>query len=288
MDRHAGTVVKLAPLLPLAFFFSASTNALSAELKEKTIQAFNLYVQATEKRIDDELQRPGAFLYLDGLPEPRRDAVVAQLKSGDVYMEQLKTTDVAGKRIAIPDGLIHHWIGAVFIPGTTLSETLRLVQDYDRHKDIFKPEVVDSRLLERNGNHFKIFYRLRKKKVITVTLNTQHDVEYYPADDGHFHSRSRSTRIVEVGDAGNPGEFEKPVGQDGGFLWRLYSYWRFQARDGGVYVECESISLTRDIPMLLSWLIKPFITDIPKESLQMTLGSARSALLGASAALNRH
>lgn len=284
--------MRLSRRLPLTLSFaltfqllSAQTpEVMSAELKPKTLEAFGRYVRATEARIDKELKRPGAFLYVDGLPEPRRSQVRAQLERGEVFMDRLQTLDASGRKITAPDALIHHWIGAVFIPGAALRQTLDLVQDYDRHQDIYKPEVVRSKLVSRNGNDFKIFYRLRKKKVITVTLNSDHDVQYFPVDEEHWYSRSYSTRIAEVSDADEPDEREKPVGNDGGFLWRLYSYWRFEERDGGVYVECESISLTRDIPVLLSWLIKPFVTGIPKESLQMTMGSTRSALLAKLAA----
>ncbi|MBI1940411.1 MAG: hypothetical protein HYS33_02760 [Acidobacteria bacterium] len=257
---------------------------MSAELKPKTLEAFGRYVEATEARIEKELKRPDAFLYVDGLPEPRRAQVRAQLQRGEVFMDRLQTLDASGRKITAPDGLIHHWIGAVFVPGATLRQTLDLVQDYDRHQDIYRPEVVRSKLVARHGNDFKIFYRLRKKKLITVTLNSDHDVHYFPVDERHWHSRSYTTRIAEVADADEPGEREKPVGNDGGFLWRLYSYWRFEEGDGGVFVECESISLTRDIPMLLNWLIKPFVTGIPRESLQMTMGSTRSALLARLAA----
>ena len=138
-----------------------------------------------------------------------------------------------------------------------------------------------SRLISREGNDFKIYYRLRKRKVITVTLNTYHDVHYFPIDSTRWYSRSYSTRIAEVADADTPNEHEKPVGQDGGFLWRINSYWKFEEKDGGVYVECESISLTRDIPTGLGWLITPFVTSIPKESLEMTMGSTRAALVAA-------
>ena len=193
-------------------------------------------------------------------------------------MERLKTRDSSGRVMEAPDGLIHHWMGAVFIPCVTLRQTLDLVQDYDHHQEIYLPEVVRSKLVSRNGNDFKIFYRLRKKKVITVTLDTDHDVHYFPVDATHAYSRSYTTRIQEVANADKPDEFEKPVGKDSGFLWRLYSYWRFEEKDGGVYVECESVSLTRDIPWIVSPLVKPFVTDIPKESLQMTMGSTRRAL----------
>ena len=155
------------------------------------------------------------------------------------------------------------------------------MQDYDHHQDIYKPEVVGSRLIGHTGNDFQIYYRLRKKKVITVTLNTYHDVHYFPVDSTHWYSRSYSTRIAEVANADTPNEREKPVGHDGGFLWRINSYWKFEEKDGSVYVECESISLTRDIPTGLGWLITPFVTSIPKESLEMTMGSTRAALAAA-------
>lgn len=111
-----------------------------------------------------------------------------------------------------------------------------------------------------------------------MVLNTNHDVRYFPLGPARLHSRSYSTRIAEVADAGKPGEHEMPVGQDHGFLWRLYSYWRFQERDGGVYVECQAISLTRNVPTGLGWLIEPIIRNLPRESLANTLTATRQAL----------
>ncbi len=275
-----------ALVISLAFGVLAgqAPEVLSVELKKETLEGFARYVRATETRIEKELARPGAFLYVDGLVEPQRGQVRAMLKRGEVHMEPLKTLDASGQEIGAPRALIHHWFGAVFIPGATLPQALEFVEDYDRHQDFYKPEMVRSRLVRRDGNDFKIFYRLRKKKVITVTLNTEHEVRYFPVDARHAHSRSYSTRIAEVENADRPDEREKPLGRDGGFLWRIDSYWRFEERDSGVYVECESISLTRDIPTGLGWLIRPFITGIPKESLRMTLVSTRSAVLARVAA----
>lgn len=251
---------------------------MAVDLEPKTLEAFNRYVQATETRIDKELARPGAFLYLEGLAEPKRSETLASIHKGEIYMEPLETQDAFGRNLEAPDGLIHHWIGAVFIPGATLPQVLDLATDYNHHQDVYKPEVVRSRLIHQEGNDYQIYYRLMKKKVITVILNTNHDVQYFPIDATHCRSRSVATRIAEVANADQPGEREKPIGHDGGFLWRLNSYWRFEEKDRGVYVEVESISLTRDIPAGLGWLIKPFVTGIPRESLLMTLGSTRSAV----------
>jgi len=270
--------------LILTFFLSGARlpeapEVLAVDLKPQTVEAFDRYVQATERRNETELAAPGIFLHIEALAEPARSEAIAKVQKGEIYIEQLRTTDASGAAIQAPGGIIHHWVGAVFIPGATLRQVLDLAEDYDHHQDIYKPEVVRSRLLKRDGNDFKIYYRLRKKKVITVTLNTEHEVHYSPIDATHWRSRSVATRIAEVADADQPSEHEKPIGHDGGFLWRMNSYWRFEEKDQGVYVEVESISLTRDIPTGLGWLIKPFITGIPRESLLMTLGSTRSAVL---------
>lgn len=270
----------LAILLALQPAGAQAQQVVGVELRPDTVEAFARYVRLTEARIDRDVSQPGKFLYVDGLPEPRRSQVLASLKRGEIFMERIETPDASGHKIEAPNALIHHWLGEVFVPGASLRDTIALMQDYNRHQDIYRPEVVRSRLLSRQGNDFKIYYRLRKKKVITVTLSTNHDVHYFPVDSTRWYSRSYSTRIAEVENPDTPNEREKPPGHDGGFLWRLNSYWKFEEKDGGVYVECESISLTRDIPTGLGWLIKPFVTSIPKESLQMTMGSTRAALLG--------
>jgi hypothetical protein len=268
----------LTILLAIEILGVQTPEVMSAELKPKTVEAFDRYVKSTEARINREVSQTEKFLYLDELPPPRRSEVLAALQRGEIFMEQLQTLDASGRTMEAPEAVIHHWLGAVFVPGANLPQTIDLAQDYNHHQDIYKPEVVGSRLISHTGNDFQIYYRLRKKKVITVTLNTYHDVHYFPIDSTRWYSRSYSTRIAEVANADTPNEREKPVGQDGGFLWRINSYWRFEEKDGGMYIECESISLTRDIPTGLGWLIKPFITSIPKESLEMTMGSTRAAL----------
>jgi hypothetical protein len=267
-----------AILLALQLLGAQTPEVMSAELKPKTVEAVDRYAQLTETRIHGEVSQTGKFFYVDGLPPARRSQVLAELKRGEIFMERLQTLDASGHTMEAPDAIIHHWLGAVFVPGANLREAIALVQDYNHHQDIYKPEVVRSRLLTHQGNDFTIYYRLRKKKLITLTLNTNHDVHYFPVDSRRWYSRSYSTRIAEVADADTPNEHEKPVGHDGGFLWRINSYWKFEEKDGGVYIECESISLTRDIPTSLGWLIRPFVTSIPKESLEMTMGSTRAAL----------
>jgi hypothetical protein len=175
--------------------------------------------------------------------------------------------------------MIHHWIGTIFIPGVTLQQVLSVVQDYDRHAQDYAPEVTQSKTLEHKGGDFKIFYRLRKKKILTIILDAEFDVHHHMLSPSREYSDSFSTRIAQVENAGEPDERELPPGQDGGYLWRLNSYWRYFDTGRGVYVQCEAISLTRDIPTGLAWLIGPMVESVPRESLEFTLQSTRAAVL---------
>jgi hypothetical protein len=190
-------------------------------------------------------------------------------------VDRLETLD-RGRTIPVPRGMIHHWIGTTFIPGVTLAQTVAFLQDYDNQYKFYAPDVERSRLVARDGNNFKVFLRLRKKIAI---LDTEYDVKYSWLSAHQATARSVSTRITEVENVGQKNESKRPVGDDNGFMWRLNSYWRFAERDGGTYVQLEAISLTRDIPVGLGWLIGPFISSIPKESLEFTLGRTRQALL---------
>jgi hypothetical protein len=262
----------------LALFLPFAPPASAADLKQSTIDAFNRYAQLTEAQIDGDLAHRPPFLWIESLPDTRREAAYAQLRDGQVVIERLETLD-AGRHIEVPGGMIHHWIGTIFIPGATLAQTLALEQDYDHQQQYFRPDVLRSKIERRDGNDFVIELRFYKKKVITTVIDTTHEVHYQPMDSSHEWSRSRTTRIQEVDDAGKPGEKLEPEGHDRGFLWRMNTYWRFEEKDGGTYVECQSISLTRDIPAMLAWIIGSYVESVPRESLTFTLATTRRAVL---------
>jgi hypothetical protein len=249
--------------------------AAAAELKPATVEAFNDYIRQTE----DRLSAPKLFLWADETPDRAR-----RVRAGEVLVQPFNAKPDQGVK---GGGLIHDWVGSVFIPQATIEQTLALVQDYDRHKNVYRPEVVDSRVLSHDGDHYRIYLRLLKKKVITVVLNTEHEVTYTPLAPKRWRSISRTSKIAEVENAGKPDEREKPAGTGEGFLWKLNSYWRFEERDGGTWVECQAVSLTRDVPFGLGWVIEPIIRNLPKESLENTLRATRAALPASRAASGR-
>jgi hypothetical protein len=257
---------------------AAPSPAGAAELRPEAARGFDQYVRLTERRMQGELAPGGVFLWVDGLPEPRRSETYARLLRGEVIAAKLQTADPSGQS-STPGALIHHWVGTVFIPGVSLAQVLAVVQNYDRHSDYYKPEVVQSKMVEHAGGDYKVHYRLRKKKIITIILDTDYDVHRHPLDATRASSNSYSTRIAQVENAGEPNEHELPPGKDGGYLWRLNSYWRYFDSGSGVYVQCEAVSLTRDIPAGLNWLVGSFVQGVPKESLEFTLHSTSSAVL---------
>ena len=255
-------------------------NAGAEQLRPETVAAFNAYVQRREMQISKELNG-GPFLWVDGLPTPESEKHYELLKMGEVITDRMPAPE------NVPHGIIHHWVGTVFIPGATLAQSLAFLQDYDDQYKFYGPDVQRSKLLERSGNDFKVFLRLKKTKIITVILDTTYDVKYVPISADRAVSYSYGTRIAEVENAGKSNESERPVGDDSGFMWRLNSYWRFLQRDGGVYVQLEAISLTRDIPAGLGWLVKPFVTSIPRESIEFTLSRTRRSLADPQQATNQ-
>jgi hypothetical protein len=245
----------------------------AAELQPRTIAAFDRYVLATEAQLKTE-----PFLRIDRLTAQRRAETLATLRGGGLSIETAQSRD-GNREIDVPDGLIHHWVGTAFVPGATVEQALRILQDYDRHERIYAPVIARSKLLSREGDRFHFFLRFRMKKVITVVVNSEHDGRFTRSSPERAEGWIRSTRIAEVEQPDESGERERPVGDDGGYLWRLNTYWRLLARDGGLYVQCESVSLTRGIPTGFGWLVGPFVTSIPKESLTFTLETTRTQLL---------
>ena len=266
----------LTVLVTLAAVTEAQSGGLFS-LREATVQAFSSYVAKTETQ-NAETLRQGPFLWVDGLPDKDRTAAIARLEAGEVELRRLSASG-AGRNVDVPSGMIHDWEGVIFIPGVKIDDVLKVLQDYDHHATYYAPDVAKARIESRNGNQFIVFLRFRRQKIVTVVLDTEHEVTYYRDSPLRGHSRSSAVRIAQVEDPDGPNEKEKAPGEDDGFLWRMETWWRMEERDSGVYVQNQVVTLTRDIPTGLAWLIEPFITKIPKETLEFTLQATRKAVL---------
>jgi hypothetical protein len=240
------------PLLPSpsAFSFPALT--------QEATRAFDRYVDSVEAAMTQDAPR---------FPD------TAKLRGGEVRI------DSGAPAENIEGGMIQDWRGAMFIPNATIQKVKAVLQDYEDYKRFYKPEVIESKQLAHQGDEYDIFLRLLKKQLwVTVVLNSEYHVHFSQPDPRHMLVVSRSTRIGEVVDSDRSLTEEEPPGRDSGFLWRLNSYWRFEEADGGVYAECRAISLSRDLPPALGWMIKGFVSKFPKESMQNTLRGTKAAV----------
>jgi len=273
--RRASPVASLA-LVSLLIVSAPPLRA--AELSPETSAAFEQYIRSKEALDATSLSNPRKFLIVDAALDAERKQAYARLQRGEILIEPSPGHAHAAQ--PIPGGLIHDWVGLVFVPSVSLRQTLATLQNYARDSDYYRPQVMKSALLRASGDDFHIFLRLAQTHGITVVFDTEYDVRYTHLDATHAVSRSYSTRIVEVKNPGQPSEHEVPPADDRGFLWRLYSYWRFYEADGGVYVQCNAVSLTRNVPTGLGWMLGPFIEKIPRDSLSFTLDATRKALAG--------
>lgn len=276
--RTAGLVLQFAALIWLNVG-GLTTSVRAADLKQATLDAFQHYVALTENRMASEIDTGKGFLWVDQLAPKEREAARVQLRQGQVITERLETCE-NGQPIPIPSGMAHHWLALVFVPGVTLEQTIAQQQNFDRSAEIYGPDIQRSKLLKADGSDFYVYYRLHRHVMIaSPTYNANFDIRFFPLDGDREYSRSYSTRIAELIDAGTPGEREKPVGVDLGYVWRLNTYTRYEERDSGVYIQTEFVALSRSVPAIFAWLVNPYIRSIPQEYLTHILSATRDDLM---------
>jgi len=248
--------------------------ASASELRPESLRAWDQYVALTGSRIESELEGESKFLLLDFLDPSDRARCEERIAKGEICILERKTRSEEGKPIEAPGVLIHHWYGVISLPGVDLGSVLSWVKTYEG-REKFYPDVEASRLIEQNGESYRVFLRLKRTKIQTVHYNTEHEVTYSRHGEKRASSRSVATRIRQIDEAGSAKERELPPDEDSGYLFRLQSYWRFQEREGGTFVECESLSLSRDAPPATEWLVRRFIESVPRESLENALEPIR-------------
>jgi hypothetical protein len=174
--------------------------------------------------------------------------------------------------------MLRHWRGTAFVPGATAAEFERLMKNFGDYPRYFAPQVLRARVLRQQGDRFQATMRVRQKHVLTVVMDTTYDVVFGQLDPRHGYSSSRSTQISEIDSPGTAKEHALNASDEHGFLWRQNTYWSYEERDGGLYMQVESISLSRSIPTGLGWAVRPFVESVPRESLEFTLRATRDAL----------
>lgn len=245
----------------------------AARLTQPAERAFDAYITNLESRLAEQHTTAETYLAALAVEAPARTDREQQLRSGTVRIEP-----VNGGSWAISGGLMHHWRAAAFVPAADANQMLALLRDPSHLSRDYAPQVVSSRALSGRGKTISLI-RFKKQKIVTVVLDAEFEGYNELTGDSRGYGLSRSTHIWQVDDPGTAHEHRRPEGDDAGYLWRLNSYWSFVRVPDGLFIECEAVSLTRDIPLGLGWLISPIIQSLPRESLEFTLKATKNALL---------
>ena len=212
------------------------------------------------------------YLWADEAPER-----VAKLRAGEVLVVPFEKQ---GPR-RVSAGLVHHWIGAAFIPETTILNVLQVVRDYGNYRDLYRPGVVSAKTILKSEDRDQFSTVLVNKAfLLKSAFETEYESCYFRPDPRRFYGVTRSTRIQEIEQYGTDRQRLLPVGEGSGVMWRLFSITRYLERDGGVYVEVEAMGLTREIPSSLRWVVEPIVKRVSRSALSISLGQTGKAARG--------
>jgi hypothetical protein len=262
--RLVGAIIAAALLI-----LAASLTAKGAELSPDTLKAWDTYVQKQNARVAG-YSKATPFLWSDQSPNRLRD-----LHKGKTVVASFGETPER-----VPHGLIHHWIGAVFLPRAHLDDVLSVVRDYGRYEDIYSPNVVESRVIRKGGTGATFSLRLLNKAVVAkFALDTEFRSTFRRIDENKSYSISYTTRVRELENYGLADEHEEPANTGRGLIWRLYSISRFEQRYGGVYIELEVVALSRDVPGAIRWLVNPIVRRASRSSIYVSLQKTEAAVL---------
>jgi hypothetical protein len=253
--------------LLIGLFLATCPGATGAEPKAEAVAGFNSHVRVVETRLARQHASRASFLASAASGD-------ARLRGGELIIEQLTPSGGAD----LPGAMLHHWRGTAFAPGAKAADFERLMRNFNAYPQRFSPQVVQAKVLMQQEDRAQATMRVRQHHVITVVMDTTYEIDYGRLDPEHGYSSSRSTRISEIVSPGSDEERALNSEEEHGFLWRMNTYWSYEERDGGLYMQVESISLTRSIPHGLGWVVRPFVESVPRESLEFTLRSACNAL----------
>ena len=241
---------------------------MMAEPAPAAVSAFNEYVRKVEARLGRQHLAREGFLATAGSAAQNEQ----RLRRGELVIEQLSPQG------ELPGAMLQDWRGTAFAPGASAADFERLLKDFDAYPKRFAPQVIQAKVLSQRDDCFRASMRVRQKHVLTVVMDTVYDIGFGRLDEQDGYSDSRSTAIYEIGAPGTDREHALSPKDEHGFLWRLNTYWTYQERDGGLYIQIESVSLSRSIPAGLGWALRPYVESVPRESLEFTLRSAVNAV----------
>jgi hypothetical protein len=240
------------------------------KLNPETVAEFEQYSKTVEEEIGKRWDGKGNFISAEDSPSDKGNVM-----GGNLLVRPFRPD---GRPRDITDGLIHDWVGTVFIPDTDPERVISVLRNFDNHKKIY-PEITDSKTLSNTPTETVGYWRVEQKKgLVPVVLNVEQHAYYKELAPGKWTCRAYARKITEV----DKGLFARghtfPEGEGHGYMWKMYAYWSVEAVNGGVLAECRMLSLSRSIPQAVAWAVGPYVQKAPQESLTSTLKQTRDAV----------
>jgi hypothetical protein len=250
-----------------AFTLLLAGRSGAATVTAGTLRAWDQAVHQAKAELALQESNSQGFLWIDRQPERLEKAQHGGILS--IYSPH-------GGGLAVPSGLVHHWIGTVFIPNVRLFDAVTVLQDYDSYAEIYQPGVIDSKLLGRTGEEFK--YRLKfvqKGFGVKAGLLGEFRSTYFRLNRSTGYSVTEATDLVELQDAGGPAEQRLPMSAARGYVKRVFTIVRYRESQGGVYLEVDTLTLSRGVPVSIRWLIAPLVQRFSRQTMADTLERVR-------------
>ena len=251
----------------LLLFLFAVKCLTAAELKQETLRAWDAYIQTLDVERADRIAGRSPFLSVDESPELR-----LRVKRNEVVIANHDPRKV-------PQGMIHDWIGAIFLPNETLDQALGILTNYGDYSEVYKQLLKSTSVLERNANNVELkAVAVQKFMSVTAAVSTDNQIDIVRLDSKRAYITSNATSIQEIANYGEANEHPFPENRRPGYVWRAIVDERLEERDGGVYIELETVALSRGIPFEFRWLIKPLTDELPRKMMVDMLEDTRTAL----------
>jgi len=245
--------------------------ARAADLKHETLAAWNAYLKDADLHMQERAAGGRSFLWMDESPDR-----AARVRRGEAVVAPVLGHGTEG----VPHGLVHDWIGAIFIPSATIDGLWAVVHDYDNYQHMYQPVVTSSKTLAcaDTSQEFQMTWQ-RKVLFVNAAMQGHYRAHDVMLDSHRGYSVAEAIEVREIEGYGHPGERLLPPDNGNGFIWRVRSMARYEERDGGVYLELEATALTRDIPPSLAWMVKPVVNHLSINSLITTLRQTRDVVI---------
>jgi hypothetical protein len=255
--------------------FIATVPAAAATITPATRQGWNDYVQWTKQKLAAEAEHPDKLLFIDTHPREKQ-----RIEAGEV----VATHPQQEAFVPVPNGLIHDWVGTLFIPNTDVRSVLLVVQDYDRYAETYAPGVASSKLIEHANDDFTYELKFIQKGFgVKTGLVGKFQTHYAQLDENTGYSVTSAVDLAELADAGKPEERPLTLAASHGYVENEFTVVRYRGADCGVYMEVENITLSRDIPGAVRWFITPLVQKFSRQVMTETLNRLRNRVLETSA-----